>query len=443
MLTKDELMELESPYSSIGKKLDLLLITGQLLMENGANTDRIVRDILRSGAYMGIPQDNINIHISYGTIMLNINDGQRFHTGFKKTLHHNVDMTILSGISKLAWRAMAEEYPLTKYESELYRIANGGQHYSLPIKILASGLACAAFSVLFGGNLVDAFFTMISATVGFYTRLLCTRWQVNIYISIIFSALMATLTACGTTLISPSATPWFATIGSTLFMIPGIPLMNAIDDFFNNYIISGLTRFTHTILIVSSMSAGIFAALSLTGMTNLTSVDISPHRLGELQIIAAFIGAIGFSVIFNTPVRLLPIIGVGGMIAVSIRNILFLHAGVGLVIASFVGVVLIGIIALKLAGPTKTAPSVLSIPSVIPLIPGVLLYRYLIAILNINEITQSEFLTALQLGMTGIFVVIGLAVGVSIPQLLTKRYLDRNKIQNVSDLLMKRHNRHY
>lgn len=440
MLTKTELAELETPYISIGKKIDLLLMTGQLLMENGANTDRIVRDILRSGTYMGIPQDNINLHISYGTIMLNVNDGEHFHTGFKKALKHNVDMSIISAISKLAWRAMAEEYPLQQYESELYRISKGTQKYSVPTKMISAGLACAAFSILFGSNIYDAFFTMVSAMIGFYIRLLGIRWEVNIYVSIITAAFIATLTSYGTSLLSPSNTPWFATISCTLFMIPGIPLMNAIDDFLNNYIVSGLTRATHTILIVSSMAAGIFGALSLTGMTSLSTIDITPHSLTGLQVLAAFIGATGFSVLFNTPVRLLPIIGIGGIIAVALRNIVLLHTNVGLVIASFFGVVLIGLITLRIATPCKTAPNVLGIPSIIPLIPGVLLYRFLIAILSINEMSSSEFLKALQLGTTGVFVVIGLAVGLSTPQLLTKKYLDRGKLKNVSDLLLKRHN---
>ena len=48
---------LTRPYAEISAKLHLLLHTGQLLMESGADSDRTVRDMMRVAAYMGIPED--------------------------------------------------------------------------------------------------------------------------------------------------------------------------------------------------------------------------------------------------------------------------------------------------------------------------------------------------------------------------------------------------
>ena len=44
---------LKTPYLKIGRKLHLLLHTGQLLMEGGADTNRIVRDMMRAAVFMG------------------------------------------------------------------------------------------------------------------------------------------------------------------------------------------------------------------------------------------------------------------------------------------------------------------------------------------------------------------------------------------------------
>ena len=41
---------LMTPFAQIGNKLHLLLHTGQLLMENGADSDRTVRDMMRAAA---------------------------------------------------------------------------------------------------------------------------------------------------------------------------------------------------------------------------------------------------------------------------------------------------------------------------------------------------------------------------------------------------------
>ena len=68
METKDEKV-LKEPFAEIGRKMHLLLHTGQLLMENGADSDRTVRDMMRTAAYLGIPKDRIHQHVKYTTLI--------------------------------------------------------------------------------------------------------------------------------------------------------------------------------------------------------------------------------------------------------------------------------------------------------------------------------------------------------------------------------------
>ena len=56
---------LREAFAEIGQKAELLLSVGQLLMENGADTGQIVRDMKRVAAYMGIPAEKFHLHIMY------------------------------------------------------------------------------------------------------------------------------------------------------------------------------------------------------------------------------------------------------------------------------------------------------------------------------------------------------------------------------------------
>ena len=47
------------------RKLDLLLRTGQLLVESTANTDRIKHNMKRTAAFFGLPEENLHIYIDY------------------------------------------------------------------------------------------------------------------------------------------------------------------------------------------------------------------------------------------------------------------------------------------------------------------------------------------------------------------------------------------
>ena len=70
---------LNDAFAEIGRKAELILTVGQLLMENGADTPQIVRDMKRVAAYMGIEAEKFHLHIMYTTLMLNISDEHRQH----------------------------------------------------------------------------------------------------------------------------------------------------------------------------------------------------------------------------------------------------------------------------------------------------------------------------------------------------------------------------
>ena len=56
---------------SVRRRLDLLLKTGKLLVESSADTSRILRNMKRTAAYLGLTEDKLHIHITYGMLMVN------------------------------------------------------------------------------------------------------------------------------------------------------------------------------------------------------------------------------------------------------------------------------------------------------------------------------------------------------------------------------------
>lgn len=43
------------------RKLDLLLKTGQLLVESAADTNRIIRNMNRVAAFLGLPEEHLHV----------------------------------------------------------------------------------------------------------------------------------------------------------------------------------------------------------------------------------------------------------------------------------------------------------------------------------------------------------------------------------------------
>ena len=78
-------MEKTSQYSEklLHRKLDLLLRTGKLLMESAADTSRIMRNMKRTAAYLGLPDEHLHIYINYNMLMVNLGDEEHSFSKFQ------------------------------------------------------------------------------------------------------------------------------------------------------------------------------------------------------------------------------------------------------------------------------------------------------------------------------------------------------------------------
>ena len=94
------------------RKLDLLLRTGKLLMESAADTNRIDRNMKRVAAFMGIPEEKLHIDIRWTMIMVNVSDEKHSFSKFQKCEKHGVNMTTISLVSDLSWKAIEQDLSL-------------------------------------------------------------------------------------------------------------------------------------------------------------------------------------------------------------------------------------------------------------------------------------------------------------------------------------------
>lgn len=135
--------------------------------------------------------------------------------------------------------------------------------------------------------------------------------------------------------------------------------------------------------------------------------------------------AIGFAVLFNVPKRLLLQIFGMGTIALLIKSICLDLFQIKIVLTSLLSSSVIGIIGLLISRYKKTPPMILAIPSVIPLVPGIFIYNTLIGLVKMTTESGTEFydllLQTTHNGLKATFILMGLAIGVTIPNLLFRQ----------------------
>ncbi len=411
---------LREAFAEIGQKAELLLTVGQLLMENGADTSQIFRDMKRVAAYMGIPAEKFHLHIMYTTLMLNISDEHHSHTSFRKCVKHAVNMRVISAVSRLTWRALRDHYTLDEFKGELDAVANRPR-YPHWLTVLSAGMGCGAFCTLFGCDFNAAIYTAISAIIGKIVQMQCAeRFGINPYVSMTFAAFSATICAYFTHLL-PTTTPWHPLIAASLFLVPGVPIINGLSDMLNTYLISGAARFLHTGMIIGAMTFGLVFAIGMADFDSFTNLHMLPESDYGLFMIAAAIGAASFAIFFNLPPRLLYAAAAGGAICVCTRNFFIFGLGLSSPVGTLAGATLVSLVAMRAVHWLHTPSLVLVVPAVIPLVPGVLIYRFLFAVINIRRISLEELLSAIQSGVDALLIILAIAIGAAAPNIFASR----------------------
>lgn len=416
-----------APYNDIHRKLRLLLRTGQLLLENGADTDRAMRDMKLLGDAFVLPLAALSLHVVYTTIFITVSDDAHAYTDFIKCRKHDANMDIIIAVSRLSRKMADSPLALDAYDAALARIETLPRRYPPFFSALGIALACAALSVLFGGDLGAAFCTALSSAVGFSIRERLNRLEVNPYASIAAAAFAATFTAWLLMALPLSATPYLPMIAASLCFVPGIPLINAVDDLVNSHIVAGITRAVHTVLIIGAMTFGIVLTIRLGHVADFATLRIVPDASYFIYALAAAAAAAGFSILFNVPQKLLVTTATGGILAVCLRNFLNLGLDLPLPSAATVGAAAVSLYTLAVSHRFRVPTHVISIPCVIPLIPGVPLYRLLFALINVRDLPLSTFLSAVQGGIEAVLILIGISLGVAIPNLVARHRQDRRQ----------------
>lgn len=446
------------------RKLDILLRTGKLLVESAADTSRIMRNMKRTAAFLGLPEEHLHIYINYNMLMVNVSDEEHSFTKFQRCDKHGINMTAISAVSKLSWRAIREDYSIEQFDEELEKIRNRKRNYTPWQVAIGAGFACGGFCVQFGCDWPAFFYASIAAILGFRLRAVLNELGSNHYVNIAIAAFVSTLLAWASAFISTPAvaevlpgwlnfllhsdTPWQPLLACALFIVPGVPLINFVNDMLDSYIQIGWTRALNTLLMVVAMAFGIALAIKVCGIDNFVKdLSMTPHHNYLEYAVASAISAMGFSMIFNIPRRLLWVVAIGGIIAVCTRN--FVNLGpsnhnigldMGPAIGSLVGSALVSIIAVKAVHWFHTPHHCLSIPSVIPMVPGVLMYRALFAFIDMHGIV-GEVTTAMSNGIRASLIILCIALGVAIPNIFARKYIAPERKRMLKQIIEERRQR--
>jgi uncharacterized membrane protein YjjB (DUF3815 family) len=136
--------------------------------------------------------------------------------------------------------------------------------------------------------------------------------------------------------------------------------------------------------------------------------------------------ALGFGILFNIPGKNLPVVWTGGIITGLIKFTVLFFAPSSIILASFLASLTMGLFSMIMAIRLREPQMELTIPSVIPLVPGVFAYRTMFGVIRLSRKMDENYSATLSEtvhnGAMTLFITMAFTLGVIITIQLRKRF---------------------
>lgn len=285
---------------------------------------------------------------------------------------------------------------------------------------LASAAACASFVFLLGGGPIEMGCAFVGAGLGNLIRRIMLDRRLTHFACVGVSVAAACLAYLGClrllSLFIPGALEHEAGyIGAMLFVIPGFPLITSGLDLAKLDLRSGIERAVYaiTVIVVATLIAWLVASTVQLYPDEFDPLGLPSTAVLALRLVASFIGVFGFSVMFNSPVRLAAAAGVAGALANTLRLELVDFAGMSPEAAALVGAACAGLIASAIASRLRFPRISLTVPSIVIMVPGLYMYR---AVYYMGVFAVAD---AMEWAIRAVMIVLFLPMGLAIARILT------------------------
>ncbi len=249
-------------HASLEKALTPAIRAGAVMFASGGEIDKVRRAI--ASMLRGHALDHIHILVAHNALLVTVAHQGEVMTQVQSIDGHGVDFNKIAAVYRLAKKAHRGRFTPDALRAKVEAIRGTGHIYPRTLAAACAALACGAFAVIFGGGPAAFLVTVLAAFLGCQTRFTLAGMRFNVVLVFSVSSFVATYAALVMSEFLPDRQ--YAEMAAVLFLVPGVPLIDAFEEFIRGYVTVGLTRAVMGLMMILALSAGMVLALSLKGL---------------------------------------------------------------------------------------------------------------------------------------------------------------------------------
>ncbi len=360
------------------KTLDLSLRIGEVLLSSGAGAADVGATMLNVAHGCGLRAATADVTFTELAMSHQSSFDEPAMIQIRQVRHREIDYEDLTLVDHLVRDLIAGAIDRDEARSQLARIVSSGHRLPRWAVTLGLGVMGGGVGLLVGGDWVVILIAFLAAVGVDLLQRQMTRRRLPGFYQQVAGGLLATLIAVGTVAAGVDVDPSRVVTAGIILLLAGINFMGAIQDALTGFPLTAGARILEAILATSGVIAGVSGGLTVGRMlgVNLGRLDPGFASFSELPVMAtgAAITAAAFAFSGYAPPRtLVPIALIAAMAAVLFY--VAFDRGLGVAWASAVASVLIGLVSYAVAARVRVPPLVIVVSSIVPLLPGLSIYR--------------------------------------------------------------------
>ena len=414
-LTPDNLDD-EDTNLPDARAINLVLRVGELMLASGESTEAVSEAMLSLSIAFDLPRSEVSV--TFTTISLSTHPGGDSPpvTGERVVRRRTLDYFRVNELHTLVQQAALGLLELEDAAGRLEQIRRAPMPYPNWLIAVGFGLIASSASLMVGGGLIVATVAFLATVLGDRTSVFLANRGVAEFYQMVAAATVAASIGVGLLWVSTSLDLGLQAgaiiTGNIMALLPGRPLVSSLQDGISGSYVSAAARLLETFFTLGAIVSGV-GAVAYTAVRLGVNMDLENlPSAGTALDVAVLVGSAGiamaFAISLAVPPRMLPSIGLMGvMIWVTYAGLRSL-VDVPPVVGTVVGAVAVGVVGHWLARRTRRPVLPYLIPSIAPLLPGSILYRGLI------EVTQGTAVAGMLSLAEAITVALALGAGVNL-----------------------------
>lgn len=413
----------------IYKTLDLCLRIGEVLLSSGAGAADVTATMLSLSHGLGLRNADVDVTFTALSMSFQASLDEPALMQVRNVRHRDIDYEDLTQVNMIINDVLTGDVDRDEARQRLAQIVSSGHRLPRWAVTLGWGVSGAGIGLLLGGDAIVVAIAFLAAAGIDLLKKAISRRRLPTFYQQVAGGLLATLFAVGAAATELDVDPSLVVTASIIMLLSGIGFMGAIQDALSGFYITAGARILEALLATAGIIAGVSGGLTVGYMLGVGLGRLDPGVAGwqdlPVTVLGAGIAAAGFAFACYAPPRSLLPIAATAATGQAIWYLMFTQ-GSGPAWASASAAVMIGLVSYSVAGRIRVPPLVVVVPAIVPLLPGLSIYRGL----SLMSIGHSGGIVALA---TAAAVAIAIASGVILGEYIAQPL--RREVRRLEDRL--------